>query len=301
MTSQHFQDLAQFQGDLSQIRTHGPNTTPRHPSETAQHSQYGRTEYHYSTAACGHSFSQTLQSHHETRTQRATEPPRYECNGPMLSSHRPVHPRYPPKYYKRKPDWMPYYLWQTILRDQQWATEHMYDLQWETVCPERKHVPNEAYERPPRTSPLRDLPLSMPPPPLPRHTGRNDHAEPPLAPAPNPEAHRPHGDYATTAGGSPNEEADTHAISMLIPLDRPEEYSLTDPWADQFGSSNCPCGGRLFSICAPSHATSAPHGTSAWEETRAAERKPKLERNGACAPSRINFKRNGLGAAGISA
>ena len=50
-------------------------------------------------------------------------------------------------------------------------------------------------------------------------------------------------------GGSPNEEPDTHAISMLTPIDRPEEYALTDPWADQFGSSICPCGGRLFHLC----------------------------------------------------
>ena len=33
---------------------------------------------------------------------------------------------------------------------------------------------------------------------------------------------------------------------------------------------------------------------NAWEEIRAAKRQQKLERNGACAPSKISSKRNGL-------
>ena len=68
---------------------------------------------------------------------------------------------------------------------------------------EHAHTPYESYDRPPLTPPRWDL--SMPPPPVPSHTNSSASAVPSLAPASDPEAHRPHGDYAPlrphTGGG----------------------------------------------------------------------------------------------------
>ena len=245
LTSQHFQDLAQFQGDLSRIPAHGPHTMSRHPPETAQHSQYGRTEYHFSTADDGHSFSQTLQTHHESRTQHATESRRYGCNERAVRRLNPKHPNYPPQYFRRKPVWLPFHFWQRFLWEQQWASEHMYDLDWDP--PEREQATRDTQEPPPRDpSPE---PLSMPPPPLPTDWPNVNHQEGPLLPpASNMNVINIH-DYATTAGGSPRDETE-RPITMVCKLARPaRDYELTDPWADLFGTHMCQCGGRFFHHC----------------------------------------------------
>ena len=218
----------------------------RHPPEAAQHSQYGRTEYHFSTANDGHSFSQTLQTHHESRTQHATEPRRYECNERASRRLNPKHPNYPPQYFRRKPVWLPFHFWQKILWEQQWASEQMYDLDWDP--PEREQATQDAQEPPPR-SPSGE-PLAMPPPPLPTDWPNVNHQEPPLLPpASNMNVINTHGDYATTEGGSPREETE-QPITMVSKLARPaRDYELTDPWADLFGSHMCQCGGRFFHHC----------------------------------------------------
>ena len=106
----------------------------------------------HNTATWAHRNHQSLQANHETREQHATAPLKYECNERPNSSNIPVRTHRPPKYYARKPSWMPYYLWQCTLIEQQWASEHMYD-QWETAKPQSMHTPHESHERLPRTQP----------------------------------------------------------------------------------------------------------------------------------------------------
>ena len=120
----NFQHLAQYRGDLRRADTQQSHTT--HPNDRgrdgkAQHSTE-KTSYNY-TETWGHKNHQTLQAQHETRKQHATAPVKYECNERRNSSNNPARTHRRPKYYAHKPSLMPYYMWQGIHIEQQWATD----------------------------------------------------------------------------------------------------------------------------------------------------------------------------------